>query len=253
MVFVIPAQAGIQYFTIHLWMPAFAGMIMPHIPAFPSPPAGGDNTTLMIITYYGENSFKIQSGEFTILTDPVDASSGLTPPRFKYDILLKTLAAFPPQETAPEQGVAIYGPGEYNIEDATIFGYLSENEVTDKILKTVYVVTVEDIKLCFLGHLSDTPSPAIMERLEDIDILFIPGGGAPYIDQKKVAKLIKQIQPKIVIPTAFKIPGLKRTAEDLTVFLEELDQKGVEPQEKLTLKKKDLALIKPTQITILKP
>ncbi|OGM93633.1 hypothetical protein A2524_03525 [Candidatus Wolfebacteria bacterium RIFOXYD12_FULL_48_21] len=207
----------------------------------------------MIITYYGENSFKIQSGEFTILTDPVDASSGLTPPRFKYDILLKTLTAFPPHESMPEQGISIYGPGEYNVEGATIFGYLSENEVTDKILKTVYVVTLEDIKLCFLGHLADIPSPAIMERLEDIDILFVPGGGTPYIDQKKVAKLVKQVQPKIVIPTAFKVPGLKRQAEDLKTLLEELDQKDAESQEKLTIKKKDLSIIKPTQVTILNP
>jgi len=215
----------------------------------------------MIITYYGENSFKIQSGEFTILTDPVDASSGLTPPRFKYDILLKTLTAFPPHEQAVEQSpstgsgqsISIYGPGEYNVEDATIFGYLSENEVTDKILKTVYVVTLEDIKLCFLGHLADIPSPAIMERLEDIDILFVPGGGTPYIDQKKVAKLVKQIQPKIVIPTAFKVPGLKRQAEDLKTFLEELDQKDAESQEKLTIKKKDLMTIKPSRVMILNP
>ena len=217
--------------------------------------------TPMIITYYGENSFKIQSGEFTLLTDPVDASSGLTPPRFKYDILLKTLVAFPPVETPADQGsaaspgqnISIYGPGEYNIGDATIFGYLSEQETTDKMLKTVYIATVEDIKLCFLGHLADIPSPAIMERLEDIDILFIPGGGAPYIDQKKVAKLVKQIQPKIVIPTAFKVPGLKRQSADLTQFLEELDQKDAEPQEKLTLKKKDLIAVKPTRVMILTP
>lgn len=211
----------------------------------------------MVISYYGENSFKIQSGEFTILTDPVDASSGLTPPRFKYDILLKTLVAFPPAENAPETGsgqaISIYGPGEYNVENATIFGYLSEHETTANMLKTAYVATVEDIKLCFLGHLADIPSPAIMERLEDIDILFIPGGGSPYIDQKKVAKLIKQIQPKIVIPTAFKVPGLKRHAEDLKAFLEELDQKDAEPQEKLTIKKKDLIAIKPTRVMILNP
>lgn len=215
----------------------------------------------MVISFYGENSFKIQSGEFTLLTDPVDSSSGLTPPRFKYDILLKTLTAFPPVETpstgsgqgAPEQGVAIYGPGEYNVEDATIFGYLSENEITDKILKTVYVVTIEDIKLCFLGHLAEIPAPAIMERLEDIDILFIPGGGEPYIDQKKVAKLVKQIQPKVVIPTAFKVPGLKRPSADISVLLEELDQKDVKPQDKLTLKKKDLSTFKPSQVVVLKP
>ncbi len=207
----------------------------------------------MVISFYGENSFKVQSGEFTLLTDPFDASSGLIPPRFKYDILLKTMTAFPPVEAAPEQGVSIYGPGEYNIKDVTVFGYLSENETTDKTLKTVYLVTMEDMRLCFLGHLADVPSPAIMEKLEDIDIFFIPGGGTPYIDQKKVAKLVKQIQPKIVIPTAFKIPGLKRSTADISTLLDELDQKGIDPQDKLTLKKKDLATFKPSQVVVLKP
>jgi len=208
----------------------------------------------MVISYYGENCFKIQSGDFTIITDPVDASSGLTPARFKYDILLKTLTAFPPDEPAAEpDSISIYGPGEYNIEDTTIFGYLSESESSDKMLKTVYIATMEDIKLCFLGHLADMPSPAIMERLEEIDILFIPGGGAPYIDQKKVATLVKQIQPKIVIPTAFKVPGLKRPTADIAPFLEELDQKDAESQEKLTLKKKDLHALKAMQVVVLTP
>ena len=205
----------------------------------------------MTITYYGEDCFKLQSGDVTILTDPIDSKSGLSSPRFKYDALIKTLSPFPP-EAADEEAVVVAGPGEYDFKGVKISGYMASNESTDKFLKTVYIATIESIKICFLGHLSEIPEPSIMEHLEEIDILFVPAGGEPFIDQQKVAKLIRQIQPKIVIPTFYKVPGLTRKAGDLKAFLEEVGQGKVESQEKLVIKKKDFATIKPTQIIPLK-
>ena len=80
-----------------------------------------------------------------------------------------------------------------------------------------------------------------MEHLEEIDILFIPAGGEPFINQKSAAKTVKQTEPKIVIPSFYKIPGLKRTAGDISAFLEEFNgekTKQKETQEKLVVKKK---------------
>lgn len=207
----------------------------------------------MIITYYGEDCFKIQSGDVAILTDPIDSKSGLTATRFKYDALIKTLSPFPP-EAADEDTVAVAGPGEYDFKEVKVSGYMASNESTDKFLKTVYIVTIESIRICFLGHLSEIPEPSIMEHLEEIDILFVPAGGEPFIDQQKIAKLIRQIQPKIVIPTFYKVPGLTRKAGDLKIFMEETGygKEKIETKEKLTIKKKDLATIKPTQIVVLK-
>jgi hypothetical protein len=70
--------------------------------------------------------------------------------------------------------------------------------------------------------------------------LIIPGGGKPFIDQSAAAKLIRQIEPKIVIPSFIKTPGLKRTAANESELLKELGQKA-EPVEKLSIKKKDLS------------
>lgn len=219
----------------------------------------------MIITFYGENCFKIQSGELTILTDPLDPKSGLSAARFKYDGLIKTLSPFPPASNASgvanagrpeseqkEEAVVMAGPGEYNFHETDVYGYLLDNESSENFIKTVYLATIEDLKLCFLGHLSDTPPPSVMEHLEEVDILFIPAGGEPFIDQKKAVKLIRQIQPKIAIPTFFKVPGLSRKTEKLDVFLSEFNHKKPEEMEKLTIKKKDVSAIKPTQLVILK-
>ena len=205
----------------------------------------------MIVSFYGENSFKLQAGDLTVLTDPVDPKAGLAPARFKFDAVIKTLSPFPPSETG-NGTVTMFGPGEYNFKGATIYGYLLENESSKKFLKTVYVALIEDIKFCFLGHISETPPPSIMEHLEEIDVLFVPAGGSPFIDQKKSVKLIRQIQPKIAVPTFYKVPGLKRQADDLKAFLGEFNHQKPEPQEKLVIKKKDLSGIKPTQLAVLK-
>ena len=114
------------------------------------------------------------------------------------------------------------------------------------------MIKAESLKICLLGHLAEAPEPDIAKHLEEIDILFIPAGGEPFIGQEAAVKLIKNIEPKIVIPSFYKIPGLKRKSDDLKIFLEEINHGKHETQEKLTVKKKDLAEIKKTEVIILK-
>ena len=81
-----------------------------------------------------------------------------------------------------------------------------------------------------------------MEDLEGFlnpDILFVPASGAPFLGVAEAAKLIRQLKPKIVIPSLFKVSGLKRKAGDLKDFFKEMDQ-GPKAQDKLVIKKKDL-------------
>lgn len=197
----------------------------------------------MIINWYGEGCFKIQTPEITILTDPFDSSIGLTPPRFKADLIIKTLAGLPLETSesrnADAKALTIAGAGEYEIKGVEILGFLLSKESNEKFLKSAYVIKIDDLKLGLLGRLSENLEPNVLEKLESADILFIPAGGNPFINPESAAKLIKQLQPKIVIPSFYKTPGLKRAAGDIKAFAKELDQK-FEIQEKLAVKKKDL-------------
>lgn len=217
----------------------------------------------MTISYYGEGCFKIQVGTVgpIILTDPFSSQSGLTVPRFKFDVLMKTLTPLPLTEQPINQEAvqSIIGPGEYNIsseggKDTDIVGLANSKESSDKFFKTIYLIKAEAVKICLLGHLSETPEPDILKHLEEIDILIVPAGGKPFIGQETAAKFIKNIGPKIVIPSFYKLPGLKRKADDLKIFLEEANhaKTGLPIQEKLAIKKKDLAEIKKTEIAVLK-
>lgn len=200
----------------------------------------------MVINWYGESCFKIQVGGLTILTDPLTGSSGLTPPRFKADITVKTLTTHPPVYEEGN-GTLILGPGEYEIRGAEILGWPVKGG--DQILKTVYLLKIEDFRIGLLGHLETVPEAAVFENLGQLDLLFVPAGGAPFLKQDQAAKFVKQLNPKVVVACLFKIKGLNRKTADASEFLREMGQKA-EPAESLVVKKKDLPAA--TKVAVLK-
>lgn len=205
----------------------------------------------MIINWYGEGCFKIQTGGLTLLTDPLESSSGLTPARGKQDAILKTLTSWPMAEEETE-GRLIRGGGEYEIQGLTIAGWPLLKESSEKFFKTAYKLTAEELTLGFLGHLSGELTPEASQSLKDADIIFLPAGGKPFIAQETAAKLIKQLNPKLVVASFFKIPGLKRQSADWKALAEEMDQKP-EITDHLTVKKKEVKEQRGTKLVVLRP
>ena len=175
----------------------------------------------MVINYCGERCFKVQSGKVSIAVDPL--------PRFKGDVTLHT----EPRSTEvkkmwpPEVG-HIYGPGEYEMLEVEIVGWANKDG------SATYLVKTEEMRLVFMGMGMQDLEPGLLDKLGEVDILFVPSGIS--------YKVIKQIQPKIVIPSYMKPAELK-------AFLEEVEKKA-EPEEKLVIKKKDL--VPGTKIVVLK-
>lgn len=212
----------------------------------------------MIINWYGEGCFKIQTGGLTLLTDPFDSSVGLTPPRGKTDAVLKSLTSWPLLEEEignrkeeSEDEKMISGAGEYEIKGIEVRGFSLLKESTEKFFKTVYKIVAEEMTLGFLGHLTDDLSPEANQNLKEVDLLFLPAGGKPFLNQEAAAKLVKQLNPKIVVASFFKTPGLKRTSSDWKGLAEEMDQKP-EVLEHLTVKKKEAREQKGTKLVVLK-
>jgi len=173
----------------------------------------------MVITYHGDRCFKIQSGKLGVVSDPL--------PRFKGDITLHTQKT----ETRdfPAESGHFFGPGEYESREVEITGFPNKDGSAN------YAAVVEEIRLVFMGSPLSDLEPGQLEKFGETDILFAPAGVS--------AKVIKQLQPKIVIPF-YKKP------DDLKKFLKEVDKKE-EVMDKLTLKKKDIET--GTKIVVLKP
>jgi len=213
----------------------------------------------VIITWYGQSCFKLQSGNLVIVTDPFSKDIGLTPPRFKADILLVTHEHYDHSniETIPEGAFIITGPGEYDIKGIQIEGiatFHDKNGGRERGTNTVYKITAEDLKILHLGDFGEEKlREETLEAIGDADIVMIPVGGKYTIDGEEAAEVIKQIEPRLVIPMHYKIPGLKIPLDGVDTFLKEMGAKNVEPQEKLTVKIKDIGEEEKTEVILLRP
>jgi len=191
----------------------------------------------MIITYFGNDCFRLQSGDISLLTDPENN-------RLKADITLKTLTATNDPDGTNNDGhdMVITFPGEYESKEIEIEGFPIAEESTDKFLKTAYRVSWEGMKFVFLGHLSRPIDATLMEEFADPDILFLPIGGGHFLEPEVAAKIAKQLEARAIIPA---FGGNKPDA-----FLKALGKKA-EVMDKFVFKQKDIATEK-SKIVILK-
>lgn len=202
----------------------------------------------MVIIWYGQACFKIQSGEKTLILDPFAKSIGLVPPAIQADVVFVTHEHADHNNIKAIRGdyFLINGPGEYEVKGIKAKGIASfhDNEKGAKRgLNTLYLIEAEGIRILHCGDLGQ-------ERLEDtqleeigrIDILMIPVGGFFTIDGSTAAGITSQIEPAIVIPMHHKIPKLTISElEGVDSFLKEFGEEGVVLQDKLTVKQKDFS------------
>lgn len=174
----------------------------------------------MIVNYYGEGGFRLQSGDLSLLVDPPNN-------RLKADVVIRTESD--PGVFSNQPGEIGY-PGEYEIKEIEVVGKLVAKESSEKLVKTVYAVRFEDIKFGFLGRIKEAPPADVLEMIDDVDILFLHVDGGKALDSKDAASLVKQIEPRVVIPS---YEGMPRD------FLKFLGQEALN-QEKFVFKRKDL-------------
>ncbi len=190
--------------------------------------------------------------------DPFTEETGLSLPKLDSEILLITHDHYDHNNIKEVAGspFLIQGPGEYERKDIFIQGipsYHDDKEGKERGRNTIYTIEAEEMNLCHLGDFGEKElSPEQLEKIGDVDILMVPIGVTFTLDAKGAAKIISQIEPRIVIPMHYHLPKLKEKIDGLEPFLKEMGQKSVESQPKLLIKKKDLTA-EETKVVVLQP
>jgi len=178
----------------------------------------------MVVNYFGNGCFRLQSGETSILLNPENN-------RLKADLILRTITPTSIEiEPDRSEAAAISFPGEYEVKGIEVVGFPIASESTEKFLKTAYAVTWEDMKFVFLGHLSAPIDAGLMEEFADPDVLILPVGGGHYLESAVAAKIARQLEAGIIIPSFYKNP------EEFSKAL----GKKADIIEKFVFKKKDI-------------
>lgn len=203
----------------------------------------------MEIQYYGGNCVRIATKKAAITVDDTLTELGAKPVTKAGDIALFTAAHDP----SPAAKITIGQPGEYEVSDISIQGIAARAHMDETgTNSTIYRIIADDIRIAVVGHVYPDLTSSQLEALNTIDVLCIPVGGNGYtLDPIGALKLIKEIEPKVVIPTHYADKELKYEVPQQTLE-EALKSLSMEPKETVAkFKPKGADLTDTTQLIVL--
>jgi L-ascorbate metabolism protein UlaG (beta-lactamase superfamily) len=177
------------------------------------------------ITSYGHSALMIRGGGASVLVNPfkaVGCAAGLAEPRVGATVILASSRLL--DEGAPvASGKFLVDPGSYRVGGLKIEGIAGPH---DRVggrrfgQSTLWRWEQGGLSFAHLGGTAARLSPSDKVLLGRPDVLIIGvGGGAKVYDGSEAAEIVRELQPKVVIPVQY-TPGAPP---------QDCDQGGVEP------------------------
>lgn len=216
----------------------------------------------MIITYHGHSSFKLRGKIGTVITDPFSSEIGFEFPNVSGDVVTISHDHEDHNQAALVSGTArrkepfvIDMPGEYEVGDISIFGvraYHDGQTGEERGSNNIFTTFLDGLRICHLGDLGHELEPELVSQIGLVDILLCPVGGIYTVGPKKAIKVIKALEPSLVVPMHYKTPlHNEKTFGELATVNDFLNEYGVEvePEEKLNISSSKLP--EETEIVVL--
>jgi len=196
----------------------------------------------MEITWYGLSCFRLSERSYaSVVTDPYDHRiTGYEPLKMKADIVTISHDAPGHNYAAGVKGKnhVITGPGEYEIGGVFITGVQtngSGKRGAEEPRNTLYVFDYNGLTVAHLGDLNHVPSQTEIEALGNVQVALVPVGGGGGLSATKAIEVISMLEPGIVIPMHYHIPGDSSNLKlnPVSKFLKEMGITSVDPQPSL--------------------
>lgn len=185
----------------------------------------------MKITIHGHNSVQLLDKKASIVINNQVANKNLLTPEA---ISISTNPDI--DQPGHECKKHLHYPGEYEIS-----GVYTEAMLTDKH-NTVFTFIYNGIRYCHLGGLEKELTDKMLEKIGNIDILFLNGGNTTE-GAKKAHIIMEQIDPSVVIPLNMN--------EGTTFFIKETGKEAPEHKEVFTVNSRSSLPTDHTEIVIL--
>jgi len=208
----------------------------------------------MDINWLGHSCFRLKGKQAAIVTDPFPPDLGYTLGKTTADVVT---ISHQHHSHSYDKGIGdepriINGPGEYEINGVLIIGIATFHDADGGKVKgknTVYLIEIDGITVCHLGDLGHVLTTEQVEEIDDVDVLLLPVGGGATINASTAAEVLRQIDPRVVIPMHYKTPVLERELGSVDSFLKEMGIERPASQPKLSLNPSNLPLS--TQVFLL--
>ena len=178
----------------------------------------------MELTYRGGNCIEIAVKKETIVIDGNVHELGLKNVTEKAGVYIATQQGFNP---VVESATTIDGPGEYEARGVSVKGVSAQRMLDDAGVKksTIYRIMYDGVSIVVVGHIFAPLPDSVLEEIGLVDVVIVPVGGGGYtLDGHQAAVVVRQLEPKVVIPTHYADPAVKYEVpqESLAEFLKEI-------------------------------
>lgn len=205
----------------------------------------------MEFQYFGGNCMRIVTKDVSVIIDDNLVELGQKSQTKAGDVAIYTAAH---TEPTVDTRIVIDQPGEFEVSKLSIVGLSARSHMDEEKAKTatIFKLVSEDIRVLVVGHIYPDLSDSQLETIGVIDIMIIPVGGNGYtLDGVGALKVIKSIEPKIIIPVHYADKQLTYPVEqqELAFVMQNLGMEAKEPINKLKIRSSDL--LEGTQIVVL--
>lgn len=192
------------------------------------------------IEYKGANAVIFTTKKTRVVFDPKVSLAGGADVAANGDIVVATEDRFLVEGAKPK--LVFDGPGEYEVADVALMGIAAQRHIDTPEQgrqAVVYRMTVGDVRVAVIGNIAAKLDEAQLEGLGVVDIVVIPVGGGGYtLDPTDAAAMVRQIEPRAVVPVHYADTALKYEVpqEEFDVFVKELGVGVVEAGSKWKIK-----------------
>jgi len=113
----------------------------------------------------------------------------------------------------------------------------------------VFLIEADEISVCHLGDLGHVLPTEQVEELDNVDVLLLPVGGVSTLNASMAVEVVRQLEPRVVIPMHYKTEALTWELEPVERFIKEMGVEQVVSRPKLTLSRTSLPVS--TQVFLL--
>jgi L-ascorbate metabolism protein UlaG (beta-lactamase superfamily) len=189
------------------------------------------------VTWLGQSCFRLRGKGAAVVTDPYPPALG---PKLKLEADVVTVSHEHESHSHVQAVKAAYvveGPGEYEVGGVTVSGmptFHDDQQGAAHGRNTVYVIELDDVRVCHLGDLGHTLDDATLESLGNVDVLLVPVGGSA-LDGARAAEVVRQVEPRFVVPMHYAHPSIRKELGPVDRFLKEMGVAESEAQTKLAV------------------
>jgi L-ascorbate metabolism protein UlaG (beta-lactamase superfamily) len=184
----------------------------------------------MDIEFFGANCIRLTSKKASVVIDDNLAHVGGKSITRDSDVTVSTQDIL---AVSDSKELRIMEAGEYEVQGVSVHGIQARahTDQPGERTATMYKFIADGTHILVTGHVYPELDDQQLEAIGRVDVMIVPVGGNGFtLDPLGALKLIRKVEPSVVVPTQYAVSGLKYEVPALSLE-EALPNLAMQPKE----------------------